>query len=92
MLRKTGLARGRMLFFVVVSVCLAVSAFYEIIEWWWAAGFYGEAGPEWLGHQGDPWDAQGDMLMALVGAALALALLSKVHDRSMRRVDGAGSE
>ncbi len=45
--------------------------------------FYPDAGPDWLGHQGDPFDAQADMLMAALGASLALLLLSRLQDRRM---------
>lgn len=86
LLRTTALSRGKMLSFLVVSVCLAMSAFYELIEWWVVLLFYPQAGPEWLGLQGDPWDAQQDMLMALSGAILALVLLRRAHDRSLARL------
>ena len=84
LLRTTALRPGKMLSFLVASVCLAMSAFYELIEWWIVLLFYPTEGPEWLGLQGDPWDAQQDMLMALLGAVLALTLLSRAHDRSLR--------
>ena len=66
-----------------MSVCLAFSAFYEILEWWMVVEFYPTSGPDWLGMQGDPWDAQEDMLMALIGATLSILTLSSAHERSM---------
>jgi len=83
LLRTTGLRRGKMLSVLCACMCLAISAAWEIIEWWTVVLFYPSAGPEWLGLQGDPWDAQWDMFMALAGAAAALVLLSRTHDRSM---------
>ncbi len=75
--------RGRrMLAFLVVCVVLAVSATYELIEWA-AALALGQGADEFLGTQGDPWDTQSDMFMALVGAVTALILLSRPHDRQM---------
>ena len=64
---------------------LAFSAFYEILEWLWVIVFYPDTGPEWLGMQGDPWDAQGDMFMALCGALLAVTVLSTFHRRSIEK-------
>jgi len=92
LLRTTPLRPGKMLTFLVASVCLALSAFYELIEWWVVLVFYPESGPEWLGLQGDPWDAQQDMFMALLGAVAALALLSRAHDRSLASLTEAGSQ
>ena len=66
-----------------ISVALAFSASYEILEWLWVLVFYPDRGPEWLGMQNDPWDAQGDMSMALGGAVVALLLLSRVQDRAI---------
>ena len=83
LLRTTGLERGKMLAFLVACVCLAVSAFWELLEWWMVVFFYPDSGPEWLGLQGDVWDPQWDMFMALTGAVTALVLLSRIHDRSM---------
>lgn len=77
--------RSRWLPFLIVSVCLAFSAFYELIEWA-AAVFSGAAAEDFLGTQGYAWDTQSDMALALVGAIAALALLSGMHDRSMARV------
>ncbi len=88
-LRRTGgLKPGVLLGFLCVSVCLAFSAFYEILEWWMVVKFYPTSGPEWLGMQGDPWDAQEDMLMALIGSTAAILSLSSIHERSMAALAG----
>jgi putative membrane protein len=86
LLRCTPLRRGNWLTFLVLSVILALGAFWELIEWWVTLAVAGDVGQAFLGSQGDPWDAQWDMFLALVGAALGLAMGSKVHDRSMARV------
>ncbi len=80
-----GGAPSRWLPFLVGSVCLAFSAFYELIEWG-AAVLSGAAAEDFLGTQGYAWDTQSDMALALLGAMAALALLSGWHDRSMARV------
>jgi len=85
LLRATPLRPGKMLFFLVLCVCLAISAFYEMIEWW-AAVLFGEGAHEFLGTQGDEWDTQWDMFLALVGAAAAQLLLARVHDRQLGRL------
>jgi putative membrane protein len=82
LLRTTALTRGRMLTFLVLCVCLAVSAFYELVEWWTAVGV-GQGADAFLGTQGYVWDTQSDMLCALIGAAVALLLLGRLHDRSL---------
>jgi putative membrane protein len=71
--------------FLSLCVALAVSAFYELIEWW-AALALGQGADEFLGTQGDPWDTQADMFLALIGAAAALAALSRLHDRQIARL------
>lgn len=84
--RANGTERiSRWLPVLIVSVCLAFSALYELIEWI-AAVSQGEAAEAFLGTQGDVWDTQKDMATALVGAVLALLLLSRAHDRSLARV------
>ncbi len=85
LLRNTPLARGGWLNFLVVCVCLAFSACYEFFEWW-VAVLTGEAAEAFLGTQGDPWDTQWDMFMALVGAMCAVVLLSRQHDASLKAV------
>jgi putative membrane protein len=82
LLRASPLRRGRWLFFLVVCVCLAFSAFYELIEWW-AALVGGDSAESFLGTQGDVWDTQWDMFMALVGCLCAQTFLAGVHDRSL---------
>lgn len=71
--------------FLVVSVCLAISAFYELLEWWTAL-FSGSAADDFLGSQGDVWDTQSDMCLALTGAVCALLFLSSSHDRALRTI------
>ena len=85
LLRRSVLSRGGWLFFLVTSVCLAVSAFYELIEWWSALAM-GEAAKDFLGTQGDPWDTQADMFSALVGAVAAQLVLGRLHDRQLVRL------
>jgi putative membrane protein len=86
LLRRSPLHRGKWLFFLVMCICLAVSASYELIEWL-AALLGGSSADAFLGTQGDVWDTQWDMFMALVGALSALALLSRVHDRQLERLN-----
>jgi putative membrane protein len=86
LLRTSPLRRGKWLFFIVCSICLAIGAFWELLEWWTTLVVAGDVGTAFLGSQGDVWDAQWDMLLALVGAMFSLALLGKLHDRSMARV------
>jgi putative membrane protein len=70
------------LYFVIVSISLAISAFYELIEWFVSINT-GESGDAFLGTQGDIWDTQSDMLTALIGAIAALLLCSKLQDKSI---------
>ena len=69
--------------FLIVCVCLAISASYELVEWW-AALALGQGAEAFLGTQGDLWDTQWDMLMATIGAVLALCLLGNTHNRQLR--------
>lgn len=94
LLRKTVVTKAGWLHFIVVCICLAISAFYELIEWW-VAILSDEAAEAFLGTQGYIWDTQSDMATALLGAVLALLLLSKTHtDQLMEITDeksaGAG--
>jgi putative membrane protein len=73
------------LFFLVTCFCLAFSAFYELIEWW-SAVIGGDGSMEFLGTQGDVWDAQWDMMLALIGAISAQLLLAGLHHRQMVQV------
>jgi putative membrane protein len=85
LLRLSPLRRGGWLFFLVTCVCLAFSAFYELLEWWTALAA-GAAAIAFLGTQGDIWDTQWDMFLALVGALSAQLTLARAHDRSLREV------
>jgi putative membrane protein len=85
LLRKSPLGPGGWLNYLVVSVCLAISAFYELVEWW-VALLSGSGADAFLGSQGDIWDTQSDMASALVGAIVAVALLGRVQDRQLARL------
>jgi putative membrane protein len=85
LLRRSPLLPGRWLSFVVLCVALAISALYELLEWWTALAA-GAAAESFLGTQGDPWDTQWDMFLALVGAIVALATLTRLHDRQLVRI------
>jgi putative membrane protein len=87
LIRTFRLVPGKFLFFVTTCICLAVSAFYELIEWW-AALALGQGADEFLGTQGDQWDTQWDMFLALLGACAAQLLLSRWHDRQLRAITG----
>jgi putative membrane protein len=82
LLRRSPLVPGKWLFVLVTSVCLAFSAFYELIEWW-AALAGGGAADAFLGTQGDVWDTQWDMFTALIGAMVAQLMLRALHDREL---------
>lgn len=69
--------------FLIITVCLAFSAFYELIEWW-AAELIGEDADAFLGTQGYVWDTQSDMALALLGAIFCLLTLPKFHDRQIK--------
>jgi putative membrane protein len=86
LIRRSPLRPGRWLTVLVLCVCLAVSAAYELVEWWTAA-IGGHAADAFLGTEGDQWDTQWDMFTALLGAATALVLLSRVHLRQIRRLE-----
>lgn len=81
-IRASPLRESRWLPFVVICFCLAFSAFYELIEFWTALAS-GSAATDFLGTQGDPWDTQWDMQLALIGAIVSLLTLSRVHDRQL---------
>jgi putative membrane protein len=83
-IRRSPLAGSRWLPFMVICFCLAFSAFYELVEFWTALA-EGSAATDFLGTQGDPWDTQWDMMLALIGAIVSLLLLSRVQDRQLRR-------
>ncbi len=80
----------RLLAFVVICIALAISASYELLEWA-SAVVLGQGADDFLGTQGDPWDTQTDMLMALIGAIVALVTLSRVHDCAIAALPAATS-
>ena len=83
--RKVVRGRG-WLYFIVVAICLAISAAYELLEWRVSVAT-GSKGDAFLGTQGDIWDTQEDMALALAGAIMAPLLLGAWHDRQMARLD-----
>ena len=72
--------------YIILSIILGFSAFYELIEWWVALGT-GEDAEAFLGTQGYVWDTQSDMMFALIGGVLALILLSRWHDGQLKKLD-----
>ena len=84
-MRNNVLKNTNWLNFFVISICLAISAFYELIEWW-VALVSKEAAESFLGTQGYVWDTQSDMALALLGAMVALVTLKQVHDRQIREL------
>jgi len=84
LIRVFRIGSRRLVAFLAVCICLAISAAYELVEWA-AALALGQGADEFLGTQGDPWDTQSDMFMALIGA-LAAMLLAPLHDRAMARL------
>ena len=87
LIRTFRLAPGGFLFFVTTCIALALSAVYEMIEWW-AALALGQGADHFLGTQGDEWDTQWDMFLALVGATISQLLLARVHDREIQALRG----
>lgn len=85
LLRTSPLRPGRWLFFIVTAICLGFSAFYELIEWWTAVVGGAEA-DAFLATQGDVWDTQWDMFLALIGCLAAQVLLAPIHDRQLARL------
>lgn len=90
LIRRSPLKPGKWLFFIVCCIALAISALYEMIEWWVALTSK-EAADSFLATQGDVWDTQWDMFLALCGAIAAQLALSRVQDRQLRRVAGRGA-
>ncbi|ACC98340.1 putative membrane protein [Elusimicrobium minutum Pei191] len=84
-LRKSDMKKGKMLFFLCVCVAMFVSSSYEIIEWL-AAEFTAGGAADFLGLQGDIWDAQKDMLMCLLGSVTALITMSKIQDKQIKNL------
>jgi len=88
-LLRGGYVRGRrMAAFLCICIAMAVSACYELVEWW-AALAMGQGADEFLGTQGDPWDTQSDMFMALIGSCFAMAALAGLQDRQIAALGGA---
>ncbi len=87
LIRGHHVAGHRMTAFLCVCIAMAISASYELIEWA-AALIMGQGADEFLGTQGDPWDTQSDMFMALIGSMSAIAMLSKWHDRQLAQLPG----
>ena len=92
LLRKTKLEIGKWLFFLVVCVVLAISASYELLEWQAAVTLSPETGDAFLATQGDIWDTQWDMFLALMGSIASLLVFSKVHDGQMERIKNSGKK
>ncbi|MBL7033140.1 MAG: DUF2238 domain-containing protein [Candidatus Delongbacteria bacterium] len=90
LLRRQLKLSGRWLFFLVIAVCLGISAMYELIEWW-AALIGGDGAQAFLGTQGDIWDTHWDMLLALTGAITAMLILPRLHDRQLAKLTAGSS-
>lgn len=90
LLRNGYLRPGPMLGFLAICVALAISAFYELIEWW-VALLAGGGAVDVLGTQGDPWDTQSDMFLALIGACFGLLALAGLQDRQITEIERADS-
>lgn len=91
LIRLEVLKRKKWLTYLVISICLGISALYELIEWATALAC-GAASTDFLGTQGDVWDTQTDMFLALVGAITALLVLSKLHDGAIRKLEETSHE
>jgi putative membrane protein len=85
LIRKSPLKSGKWLSFIVISICLSISALYELFEFSYAVSIHASA-EEFLGTQGDEWDAQKDMLFALIGAITAVFTLSLVHNKFLQKL------
>jgi putative membrane protein len=85
LIRTSPLRAGKWLFFLVTCTCLAISAFYELIEWW-VAMVTGTAADAFLGTQGDVWDTQWDMNWALLGDIVAQIFLQKIQDSHLKKI------
>lgn len=86
LIRTSPLRPGKWMFFICVCIALAISASYELFEWRYAVTFGGKQADDFLGSQGDIWDAQEDMFMALCGAISAQVVLGKWHNRQLRAI------
>ena len=85
LIRVFKISKGFFNAYLVISICLAISAFYELIEWWSALAM-GQGAEEFLGTQGDVWDTQSDMFLALIGSIVAVTFFSKLHDWFIRKI------
>jgi putative membrane protein len=83
-IRKNVIRNQSFLNFIIVSICLAISASYEWIEWW-VSLLTGEGGDSFLGTQGYVWDTQSDMLFATIGAIVGLVLFSRIQDKKIQK-------
>lgn len=86
LVRGAYVAGRKMSAFLGICVAMAISAWYELIEWWTALAL-GQGADDFLGTQGDPWDTQSDMFFAFIGATAAMVLLARFHDRQMQRMN-----
>ena len=86
LLRLSPLGPGKWLFFIITSICLGISAMYELLEWWIAVAT-GTAADAFLATQGDVWDTQWDMFLALIGAIAAQLILGHMHNRMLGVTD-----
>ena len=86
-IRLDVMKRKRWIPFFVICICLSISAFYELIEWWVAILSSSETAADFLGMQGYEWDTQSDMLCALIGAVTMLILLSKLQDKQISKLE-----
>lgn len=84
-IRKKVISNPQFFNFIIVCICLAISAAYEWIEWWVSLAT-GDGGDAFLGTQGDVWDTQSDMLFATIGAIVGLVLFSKIQDRQLQKI------
>jgi putative membrane protein len=91
LLRRGILRRGAMLAFACLCIVMAIGAWYELVEWA-AAVSLGQGADQFLGTQGDPWDTQSDMFMAMVGGVGALSLLAGWQDRQIARLSRHGAD
>jgi putative membrane protein len=91
-IRRWLIRRNGLLFWVVTGMCLGLSALWELMEWHYAVAFGPTSTLSDLGAQGDPWDTQEDMQMALVGAMTAQLLLGRWHDRQILRATAASPD
>src|SRR6478609_702744 len=84
-IRKNVIQNKRFFNFIIVCICLAISAAYEWIEWWVSVAS-GDSGDNFLGTQGYVWDTQSDMLLATIGAIVSLVFLSKFQDKQLQKL------